>query len=163
MSPAVAGGSKREGEKRALPWYSLPVEADRISQRSKNQMLVNSKVNKAFATFRSGKLELDEDVQWPEGARLEVRLLAENNAREDEVRPEFLDAMNDPDRFGLTEEEWPQTEAERQIWLKWFDSIEPMDMSTDELEAMEADRLAMKKIQRDFTRKSWGKVDRIFE
>ncbi|MDA0837535.1 MAG: hypothetical protein O3B01_00825 [Planctomycetota bacterium] len=120
-------------------------------------------MDRAFATYRGGKLEFDEDVDWPEGARLEVHLLRDEERGEKRVRSEFLAAMNDTELFGLTEELWPQTEAEREIWLEWFSSIEPLEMELEELNAMEEDRLAAKEIQKEFTRKSWEKIDRIFE
>ena len=101
-------------------------------------------MNRVLGTYRQGRIIADLSTDWPDGSRVEISLLTPSpqaSDRQDEpppgVRVEFLDAINDPNRFGLEESLWPQTPGEREIWLKWFDSREPLDLSPEEREAHE--------------------------
>jgi len=40
------------------------------------------------------------------------------------------DAQNDT--FGITEEQWPTTPEAIAEWLRWFDAIEPLEMTPEE-------------------------------
>jgi hypothetical protein len=127
-------------------------------------------MEKALATIRGGHVELDAPVDWPEGTRLEVRPVPVpgNGApalpeAPPGVREEFLNAMNDPDRFGLEESLWPQTAEERAIWLNWFESTEPLEFTPEEEAALEADRKASKELQKQLTVKNWQELETLFE
>src|SRR5688572_12793812 len=104
-------------------------------------------MEKVLATIRDGHVDLDAPVDWPDGTRLEVRPVARSSNGDPGrplpgVRQEFLDAMNDPDRMGLEESLWPESPEERAIWLRWFDSIEPLEFTPEEEAALEGDRKA---------------------
>ena len=127
-------------------------------------------MEKALATIRGGHVELDAPVDWPDGTRLEVRPVdvPGNGAPAPPeappgVREEFLAAMNDPDRFGLDESLWPRTAEERQMLLDHMAAAAPLDLTQDEWELMEQERQASKAQQKEFTRKSWEELDRLFE
>jgi hypothetical protein len=125
-------------------------------------------MEKVLATIRGGRVDFDTPVDWPDGTRLEVRLVGERSNgdpgdQRSGVRPEFLDAMNDPDRVGLDESLWPRTAEERAIWLRWFGSIEPLEFTPEEEAALEVDRKASKELQKEFMRKSWEELDTLFE
>ena len=127
-------------------------------------------MDKALATIRGGHIELDAPVDWPDGTRLEVRpVTAPGNGEPAPrlagpgVREEFLSAMNDPDRFGLEESLWPQTAEERQMLLDHMAAAAPLDLSPDEWELMEQERQASKAQQKEFMRKSWEELGRLFE
>lgn len=79
------------------------------------------------------------------------------------VRAEFLAMLNDPDRFGISEELWPQTQEERQLLVEHMDSLEPLDLSSDEWDALEKDRLAEKEQQQELMRKNWEETDGSFK
>ena len=128
-------------------------------------------MNKVLATIRGGRVDLDSPAHWPEGTRLEVHLL-EAPANGDtptrtpvpaNVRPEFWAHMNDPQRQGMDESLWPQTPEELAIWMKWIESREPLDLTPEELAAMEAEWAASKELQKELMRKNWEETDRLFE
>jgi hypothetical protein len=92
-------------------------------------------MEKAFATLRNGQVELDETVDWAEGTRLEV--------------------SPTPPKLGLGESEWPKTPEERAAWVEWLNSLEPFDMTPEELAAFEAGLKASKEKQKALLRQSW--------
>ena len=50
-------------------------------------------------TYKSGHVELDSPVDWPEGYRVEIRLTPEDGSSHEEFR----------NSLGLREREWPTT------------------------------------------------------
>ena len=92
-------------------------------------------MEKALATFRNGHVEFDHAVDWPDGTRLEIA-------------PEVK-------KLGLAESAWPVTPQEKEDWLAWLKSLEPFDMTPEELEAFEEDLLASKETQKRLLRQSW--------
>jgi hypothetical protein len=44
-----------------------------------------------------------------------------------------------------------------------MDAAQPLDMSLEEQQRMEADRQAWKKLQKELTRKNWEELDKLFE
>jgi len=127
-------------------------------------------MNRILGTYENGRVVIDSPAGWPDGARVEVSLVGpapQSGSGQDEppagVRKEFLDAMNDPDLFGLGDSLWPKTPQERGIWLKWFDSREPLGLSPDEQKRMEAFWKESKAVQRELVRKSWENEEPIFE
>lgn len=93
-------------------------------------------MEKALATFRDGRVELDAAVQWPDGTRLEIAPAAQN-------------------RLGLDESQWPKTAQEKADWLDWLKNLEPFDMTPEELDAFEADLKFSKEQQKQLLRESW--------
>mgnify|MGYP001450427993 CR=1 FL=1 len=58
-------------------------------------------------------------------------------------------------KLGLDESEWPETDEEKSAWLEWLQSLEPFEMSPEELDAFEAQLKASKEEQKDLMRKRW--------
>ena len=75
-----------------------------------------------LGTFRDGQVVLEREVDWPNGASLEVRL---GTSPHSASRPDREDRCFD----GSCP---PSTPAEIEEWLKWFDTIEPFDWSDAE-------------------------------
>src|ERR1700733_11852750 len=90
-------------------------------------------MEKALGTFHNGRVEFDHPVHWPDGTRLEVVPAIETTA--------------------------PDSAEEIAEWLEWFKSIEPFEMTADELAAFEVDLKASKETQKELLRKSWAKED----
>ena len=64
------------------------------------------------------------------------------------------------ERLGITEEEWPKTPEALAEWLKWLDSIEPVEMTPEE----EADWLAWRQKIKEYELANFGKrVEGLFE
>jgi hypothetical protein len=120
-----------------------------------------------MATYRDGNVVLDGPVDWPNGTRIEVVQVGAHATNGTPpatgVRQELLDALNDPDRYGLDESLWPQTPQEIELLLQRMDAAEPLRMAPDELAAMEAAREAEKERQKQLTRQSWAEAEKRFE
>ena len=67
-------------------------------------------------TWKDGRVLLDQPADWPEGCRLVV-------TPQEAQRGQWL---------GITEEEWPRTSDALADWMKWLDSIEPIELTPDE-------------------------------
>jgi hypothetical protein len=93
-------------------------------------------MEKALATFRNGQVEFDQDVDWPEGTRLEIVPAVQS--------------------LGLPESEWPETEEEKKAWLDWLKNLEPFDMTPDERSAFENDLRTSKETQKELLRQNWA-------
>ncbi len=124
-------------------------------------------MHKVMATYRDGSVILDDPVDWPNGARIEVVQVGVNATNGSPpasgVRQELLDALNDPQRYGLDESLWPQTPQEIELLLQHMDAAEPLRVAPDELAAMEAARHAEKERQKELTRESWREAEKRFE
>ena len=127
-------------------------------------------MNRILGTYEKGRVVVDSPADWPDGSRVEVSLVGPapqfgngQNEPPTGVRKEFIDAMNDPNRFGLEDSLWPATPQEREIWLKWFDSREPLDLSPEEQKRMESFWKESKAVQKELVRKNWEDEDSIFE
>lgn len=127
-------------------------------------------MNRVFGTFEQGQIVFDTPAKWPDGSRVEVSLItpeSESGNGQGEpppgVRKEFLDAMRDPNCFGLEESLWPRTPEEREIWLQWFDSRERLDLSDDEIDQMEALWRESREVQKELVRRSWENDEPLFE
>jgi hypothetical protein len=101
--------------------------------------------NKALTgTWKDGQIQLDQPVDWPEGRRVVI-------TPQETQEGEWL---------GITEEEWPRTPEALADWLKWLDSIEPIEMTPEE----EADALAWRQKLREYELANFGKrVEGLFE
>jgi hypothetical protein len=95
-------------------------------------------------TWKNGQVVLDAPADWPDGSRVVI------TRQEDQVG----------ERLGITEEEWPRTPEALVDWLKWLDSIEPIEMTPEE----EADWLAWRQKIKEHELAAFGKrVERLFE
>jgi hypothetical protein len=95
-------------------------------------------------TWKDGQIILDAPADWPDGSRVVI------TRQEDQVG----------ERLGITEEEWPRTPEALADWLKWLDSIEPIEMTPEE----EADWLAWRQKIKEHELANFGKrVEGLFE
>ena len=123
-------------------------------------------MDRIFATYQNGQIVLDTEADWDDGTRIEVRRIGDTSTPEavqPSVRPEFLTMLNDPDRFGITEELWPQTDEERQLLIGHMEVANPLDLSSEECDAIEKERLAEKEHQKELMRKNWEETDGLFK
>ena len=97
-------------------------------------------MQKALATFRDGRIEIDSRVDWPEGTRLEVLPI---------------------ESVGMNEADWPTTADGIAELLKRMDDCEPLEMSDAEYTAWETECRSEKERQTEFTRQSWAKAETL--
>jgi hypothetical protein len=85
-------------------------------------------MSKLLGTIQDGSVVLDASAEWPNGCRVVVQPL-----REQEV-------------LGMGEEDWSDTPEAIAEWLHWYDSLEPLLMSPEE----EAECQAARKAQKEY-------------
>lgn len=87
------------------------------------------------ATWKNGQVKPDEAADWPDGCRLRIEPLdqAENN--------------------GMREEDWSNTPEAIAEWLRWYESLEPLEFSAEE----EADWAAWRAKVKQFSIANIGK------
>ena len=76
-------------------------------------------------TWKDGRIILDAAADWPDGCRVTVEPIC-----------------GQVEALGITEEERPRTPEAITEWLKWLDSIEPVEMTAEEEESWRAAREA---------------------
>jgi hypothetical protein len=92
-------------------------------------------------TFHEGRIMLEAPVDWPEGTKVEVVPVTSNR------------------RLGLTEDEWPNTPEAIEAWLRWYDSLEPLEFTPEE----EADLAAWRQKLKEYDiAKSQKRIDGLF-
>jgi len=65
-------------------------------------------------TWKNGQVILDTPTDWPEGCRVSIEPMAKEEI------------------FGIREEDWPATPEALADWQKWYDSLEPLEMTPQE-------------------------------
>ncbi len=71
-----------------------------------------------IGTIRNGQVKFDQASPWPEGSIVEIDLKK--------------------DRMGITEEEQGTDPESIARWIEWYRSFEPVNMSKEEEERIEA-------------------------
>jgi hypothetical protein len=74
------------------------------------------------AIVRNGRLEVDELIDLPDGTELAIAL------------------PNPPENLGLREEDWSDTPESIEAWIRWVDSLEPLEFTPSERAAWDAAR-----------------------
>jgi len=93
-------------------------------------------------TWTDGAIVLDEPADWPEGCRVIIEPVPENEP------------------IGIREEDWPDTPEGIAEWLRWYDSLEPLEMTPDE----EADLAAWReKVRQHTSAKMDRRAEALFE
>lgn len=82
-----------------------------------------------MGTVRNGQIVADRPIEWPEGFRVII---------EPAMKEETL---------GIREEDWPTTPEALAEWLDWFDSLEPIQLASEE----EADWKAWRQKIKEYT------------
>ncbi len=75
----------------------------------------NERTNTLTGTWKEGQIILDEQADWPDGCRVTV-----------------VPIPGQVETLGITEQQWPRTPEAIAEWLAWFDSIEPIEMTSEE-------------------------------
>ena len=77
-------------------------------------------------TWKNGQIVLDRPINWPDGCRLAIAPLSEEET------------------LGIREEDWPTTPEAMAEWLKWYDSLELPEITASEEAEFEAWRRKVK-------------------
>jgi hypothetical protein len=80
------------------------------------------------ATWQNGRVVLDEPVDWPEGARLVIQ---PDVTQDDWTQKAIAQEINTPEAI--------------EVWLKWYDSLEPLIFTPEEDADLAAWREKVKK------------------
>jgi hypothetical protein len=95
--------------------------------------------------MRNGHIVLDNPADLPEGCRVLVEPIAEEET------------------FGIREEDWQDTPEAIAAWLHWYDSLEPLQLTPQE----EAEEQAARQAQREREKAAFAeraeKLRRIWE
>ena len=83
-------------------------------------------MNAILSVVKNGRVEVEVPADWPEGTPVRVELGVNDQAKYDDERPE--------------------TPEEIEEWIRRFRQIEPIEMTSEEEAAWQADR----KLQREF-------------
>ena len=84
-------------------------------------------------TYHAGRVDLDKQVDWPDGCRVRVAL-----------------------EYGMREEDWPDTPEELEALLKRMDSFEPVEFTAEDEAEIEAARAAVREVTLAAVRKQMG-------
>ena len=84
-------------------------------------------------TYHAGRVDLDKDVDWPEGCRVRVAL-----------------------EYGLREEDWPDTPENRAEILRRMEAIEPLELTAEDEVEIAAARTAVREVTLAAVRKQMG-------
>jgi hypothetical protein len=93
------------------------------------------------AIIRNGRIEVDEPIDLPDGTELTIPI---------PVLPAPL---------GLRDEDWSDTPEAIEAWIRWYDSLEPLDFTPAERAAWEAARHE----QKQYELAQWEKRSRDIE
>jgi hypothetical protein len=77
--------------------------------------------------YKNGQIILDAPADWPEGCRV------------------IVEPAPAEETLGIREEDWPDTPEGIAAWLRWYDSLEPIERTPQE----EAEWQAVRKEQRE--------------
>ncbi|HVA47879.1 MAG TPA: hypothetical protein VNH11_16035 [Pirellulales bacterium] len=98
---------------------------------------------------KNGCVVLDEPAVLPDGSRVVVR------------------PVESPLTFGLSESDWQDTPEAIADWIAWYDSLEPIELSVADGQAIEAFRQRQKEVgeatfdeRADRLRRTWQRPDR---
>jgi hypothetical protein len=129
-------------------------------------------MNRILGTYKQGSVVVDSPADWPDGSRVEVSLVtcasqSGNTLHEPPVgvRGEFWRAINDHGSSGLNLDDsfWPLSQEETNLLLEHMDAAEPLDLSTEEIARLEAERKVSRELQKEMVRKSWDADEKLFE
>ena len=93
------------------------------------------------ATWKNGQIQPDEAGDWPDGCRLRV------------------EPLDQQESVGVREADWSNTPQAIADWLKWYDSLEPLEFTAEE----EAELAAWRGRVKEYTIAKMDKnVERMF-
>ncbi len=86
-------------------------------------------MNAIKATWKNGQIVPDQQAEWPEGCRL------------------LIEPLPVDETVGLRAEDWPEVPEAVAEWLGWYDSLEPLEFTPEEV----ADIAAWRQKTKDYT------------
>jgi hypothetical protein len=72
------------------------------------------------AIIRNGRIEVDEPIDLPDGTELTIPI------------PDLAPTL------GIRDDEWSDTPEAIEAWIRWYDSLEPLDFTPAERAAWKA-------------------------
>jgi hypothetical protein len=112
---------------------------------------------------------LDDPVDWPNGTRVELSPTVEASGLQNEEASRAqkeIEALRrhwqNADSYGLDESLWPTTREGIEFLLAHMDAAEPLDLTPEQIDAMEREFEGNKKLQKELTRKSWEELENLF-
>ena len=105
-----------------------------------------------LGTYRDGQVVLEHEVDWPNGAPLEVRLGSSIDTTMHRDREERCVDGSRP----------PSTPEEIEEWLAWFDSRDRLDLTPEEEARIEQRRQGDKQTQIELMRQNWTELENLF-
>ena len=87
-------------------------------------------MNAIKATWRDGQIIPLEPVDWPNGTDVLVEPCVPSES------------------VGIRDEDWSTTPEAIEVWLRWYDSLEPLLFTPEEEVALAADRQARKEYEK---------------
>ncbi len=97
---------------------------------------ISEQLDIVHGTFRNGRVELDEPVDWPDGSRVEVSAESES--------------------IGMREEDWPQTPEGIAALVARMEAFEPLEFTPEEEAEIAAARQAVREVTIAAVRKKMG-------
>lgn len=92
-------------------------------------------------TYREGQVVLAAPADWPDGTEV------------------IVEPMPREQTLGIREEDWPDTPEAIAEWLKWYDSLEPLEFTPEE----EAEIAAWRQKNKEYTIANMHKgIDELF-
>src|SRR5579883_818635 len=85
-----------------------------MTRRKRGMSVVGGIMNAVTGVYSAGKITLDTSADWPDGCRVVIEPVA-----------------NLPG-WGLSEEEWQDTPEAVADWLRWYDTLEPLEFTAEE-------------------------------
>jgi len=87
-------------------------------------------MNAVKGTVQNGQVALDNPTDLPEGSRV------------------LIEPITEEETFGVREEDWQDTPEAVAAWLRWYDSLEPIERSAQEEGEWQAARAPPKRSER---------------
>jgi hypothetical protein len=83
-------------------------------------------MNTTKGTVQNGHVILDHPSDLPEGSRV------------------LVEPITEEETLGIPEEDWQQTPEAIAAWLRWYDSLEPIERTSEDEAEWQAARAAQK-------------------
>jgi hypothetical protein len=98
-------------------------------------------VNAITGTYANGQIALDSPADWPEGCRV------------------LIEPLPNESTSGLSEDDWSDSPEAIAEWLRWYDSLQPLEMTPPE----EADLAAWRQQVKEHTLATMNRdIDGLF-
>lgn len=102
-------------------------------------------MNAIKGTWKNGQIIPDQQVDWPDGCRV------------------LIEPVPREVTLGIREEDWPNTPEAIADWIKWYDSLEPLEMTPEELADWQAARKAQKEFEKAKFEERARRIEELFQ